>query len=188
MLFPARSVIATCMVLTAVSAAAQAEAQCQSSKPRETPAGVVQRTNCGKTQLDSAESIHVDGKRILSDKRLFDEARDKSRNLLVFSSGDFSATTACARTLYLLDLSGSPPKVFSFGVKNACNEFHWASWGDKRSVIALKHNVKFVYESGKLTPPAKGEALWKAIEPPHSGPGLGVEDAIPFVEDVPPPK
>ena len=70
----------------------------------------------------------------------------------------------------------------------ACNEFHWASWGEKRSVIALKNNVSFVYENGKITPPASGQKLWKAIEPPHAGSGLAEEDAIGFAEDVPLPK
>lgn len=112
---------------------------------------------------------------------------DSSRTRWLFR-GDVDPSTGCARQLYALDLATTPASVFAFGVKNACNEFHWASWGDKRSVIALKHNVRFVYESGKLAPPAKGEALWKAIEPPHSGPGLSIEDAIPFVEIVPAPK
>jgi len=81
-----------------------------------------------------------------------------------------------------------PIKVTAFGVKKACNEFHWASWGEKRSVVALKSNVRFAYENGKMTSPEGGEKLWKSIEPPHAGAGLSLEDAVPFVEDVPLPK
>lgn len=81
-----------------------------------------------------------------------------------------------------------PVKVTAFGVKKACNEFHWASWNEKRSVLSLKNNVKFVYENGKMTLPASGEKLWKAIEPPHAGAGLDLQDAVAFSEDVPLPK
>jgi hypothetical protein len=50
------------------------------------------------------------------------------------------------------------------------------------------NNVKFTYENGKMTLPPGGEKLWHAIEPPHAGAGLSEEDAVPFAEDVPPPK
>jgi hypothetical protein len=75
--------------------------------------------------------------------------------------------------------------VIAFGVKKACNEFQWASWGEKRSVVALKNNVKFVYENGTVKLPKAGETLWNAIEPPHAGPGLSEEEAIPFAEELP---
>jgi hypothetical protein len=87
-------------------------------------------------------------------------------------------------------MTSRPVKVFAFGVKTACNEFHWASWGKNRSVIALKKNVEFVYENGKLIPPKAGEKLFNSIEPPHSsrGGGMNEESAIPFVEEVSSPR
>ena len=90
--------------------------------------------------------------------------------------------------MYLLDLSNKPAKIVAFGVKNSCIEFDWASWGKRRSVIALKHNVRFVYEDGKMKPPKVDEKLWTSIEAPH-GPASNVaDDIVPFVENVPPPK
>ena len=55
-------------------------------------------------------------------------------------------------------------------------------------MLSLKDNVKFVYENGKMTLPASGEKLWQAIEPPHAGAGLDLQDAVAFSEDVPMPK
>jgi hypothetical protein len=134
-------------------------------------------------------SLRVDDTPILKEEFLSNLEGNKDRSLWVYG-GKSSIETGCDANLYLIDLTHQPVKVIAFGVKNACNEFHWASWGDKRSVIALKSNVKFVYENGKLTPPAAGEKLYKAIEPPHSsrGEGLTQENAIPFVNDVPLPK
>ncbi len=40
-----------------------------------------------------------------------------------------------------------------FGVKNACNEFDWTSWGEKNSVIALKTYVCFTYKDGRMILP-----------------------------------
>jgi hypothetical protein len=127
---------------------------------------------------------------VLSDTRLFNEGSNKDRSITIYTSGASNVETGCAPRLYLLDLSLTPVKVIAFGVKKACNEFQSASWGDKRSVIAIKNNVKFVYENGKLTSPAKGAKLFEMIEPPHSsrGGGLTEEDAIPFAEDVPLPE
>ena len=130
----------------------------------------------------------MDQQKLLEDKFLSaDLAIEKTRTYWVYS-GKALAETGCPDRLYLIDLSMKPAKVIAFGVKKACNEFHWASWGDKRSVIALKNNVSFVYENGRITPPASGKKLWKAIEPPHAGSGLAEEDAIGFAEDVPLPK
>ena len=85
--------------------------------------------------------------------------------------------------MYLIDLTGHKPRVFAFGVKNACAEYHWASWGKKRSVIAIKENIRFTYSNGKLTPP-----------PSDFGDGIPLvrrysEDQRnwPFVEELPIP-
>lgn len=161
---------------------------CRSSKPRTTPYGVVYKTECGSAAIGYRDSINVNDIPILSDTRLFNEGSNKDRSITIYTSGASNVETGCAPRLYLLDLSMTPVKVIAFGVKKACNEFHWASWGEKRSVIALKNNVKFTYENGKMTLPASGEKLWKAIEPPHAGAGLAEEDAIAFAEEVPLPK
>lgn len=137
--------------------------------------------------FDYVYSLRLADKLILRDTYLSENDSDKGRKLWVFR-GNSMQETGCPDRLYFVDLSKSPVKVIAFGVKKACNEFHWASWGEKRSVIALKNNVKFTYENGKMTLPAKGKKLWNAIEPPHAGAGLNEEDAIPFADDVPLPK
>lgn len=137
--------------------------------------------------FDYTYSLRIDGKPLLREAYLSRVDRDKTRSFWIFR-GDSLQETGCPDRHYLIDLSMQPVKVIAFGVKKACNEFHWASWGEKRSVIALKNNVKFSYENGKMTLPASGEKLWKAIEPPHAGAGLAEEDAIPFAEEVPLPK
>jgi hypothetical protein len=55
--------------------------------------------------------------------------------------------------MFLIDLTGDKPRVYAFGVKNACAEYQWASWGKKHSVIAIKDNIRFTYSNGKLNPP-----------------------------------
>ena len=62
-------------------------------------------------------------------------------------------TLACTARMFLIDLTGNKTHIFDFGVKNACAEYHWASWGN-RSVIAIKENIRFTYSSGKLSPPS----------------------------------
>lgn len=62
-------------------------------------------------------------------------------------------TLNCPPRMFLIDLTSDTPHVFAFGVKNACAEYHWASWGKKRSVIAIKDNIRFTYSNGKLSPP-----------------------------------
>lgn len=162
---------------------------CESERGIKTPYGRITATECTDSKgATTRQWISLDEKRLLEDKKLSaDLAVEKTRTYWVFA-GHPTWETGCPDRLYLIDLSRKPVTVIAFGVKKACNEFHWASWGETRSVIALKNNVKFVYENGKMLPPATGERLWKAIEPPHAGAGLGLEDAIPFAEDVPLPK
>ena len=160
---------------------------CQTSKPKSKPYGVVSRTECHAEDGSARDTINLNGKAVLSDVRLFPEDSNKDGSIRVYASGTASPITGCAPKLYLLDMSNASAKVLAFGVKGACNEFHWASWGYKRSVIALKRNVSFIYENGKLTPPAAGEELFNSIEPPHAGPGLTEELARGFVENVPLP-
>lgn len=166
----------------------QAQEVCKPGRPTSTPSGELSMTKCRNSQHYPVRYfVSVDGKKLLEDKALFEEESNKPRSIWVFS-GNALAETGCPDRLYLIDLSIKPTKVIAFGVKKACNQFQWASWGDKRSVIALKNNVSFVYENGKITPPTSGKKLWNAIEPPHAGSGLLEADAVGFAEDVPLPK
>ena len=110
------------------------------------------------------------------------QAENKPKTLFVLQAAS-DAALACPARMYLVDLTGNKPRVFAFGVKNACAEYHWASWGKKRSVIAIKENIRFTYNNGKLTPP-----------PPDFGDGIPLvrrypEDQRnwPFVEELPIP-
>jgi hypothetical protein len=145
------------------------------------------KTECGTARTGYRDSIIVNGVPVLSDTRLFSESSNKNRSITIYTSGASNIKTGCASRLYIIDYAAQPTKVIAFGVKNACNEFQSASWGENRSVISIKNNVKFIYENGKIILPSKGEKLYKSIEPPHAGAGLSLEDAIPFSEDVPPP-
>jgi hypothetical protein len=160
---------------------------CRSSKPRSTPSGLISKTECGTAATGYRDTIIVNGIPVLSDTRLYNESTNKERSIVIYSSGASNVETGCASRLYIADYSTAAAKVIAFGVKNACNEFQSVSWGENRSVISIKNNVKFIYENSKITLPLKGKKLYESIEPPHAGAGLSLEDAIPFAEDVPPP-
>lgn len=182
-----RFLFASLLALLTVSCGA--EETCEKGRGVKTPYGRLIATECSDAKgYTTRQSISLDQQKLLEDKFLSgDLAIEHTRTYWVYS-GKALAETGCPDRLYLIDLSMTPVKVMAFGVKKACNEFHWASWGEKRSVIALKHNVKFTYENGKITVPTAGEGLWKAIEPPHAGAGLAESDATAFAEDVPLPK
>ncbi len=160
---------------------------CETTPPRVTPGGAITKTVCGTAKKGYRHTINIDGKPVLTDSFLSKEDFSSDYRKWVFSAHP-EQETGCAGRIYFIDLSIKPAKVIAFGVKKACNEFHWASWEKKRNVIALKNNVKFTYENGMMTLPSAGEKLWHSIEPPHAGAGLAEEDAVPFAEDVPPPK
>lgn len=161
---------------------------CQTSRPKSKSYGVVSRTECSADGIAVSDSVNLNGVVVLSDVQLFPEDSNNTGSIRIYASGASNPKTGCPSKLYLLDLNVVPSRAIAFGIKGACNEFHWASWGDKRSVIALKSNVSFVYENGKLTPPLSGESLFKAIEPPHAGSGITEKDAVGFVEQMPLPK
>ena len=152
-----------------------------------TAAGAVDHVICRDSSKRRTHTIRFNDQNVLRSDFLVELDNNKNRSLWVYAGAPLDGI-GCPDRLYLVDLSMKPVKVTAFGVKKACNEFHWASWGEKRSVIALKNNVRFTYENGKMTSPEGGEKLWKSIEPPHAGAGLPLEDAVPFVEDVPLPK
>ena len=175
-------------LLVVMTLGCNAQETCKQSRPVKTPAGDIIITRCtDSNKLPTRKYVSLGGVKLLESSYLSEQDFDKERVRWIFR-GDSLQETGCPDRHYLIDLSLTPVKVIAFGVKKACNEFHWASWGEKRSVIALKNNVKFTYENGKMTLPASGEKLWKAIEPPHAGAGLNEEDAIPFAEDVLLPK
>lgn len=171
-------------VLIMQMAACSAEVICKAGRPIDTPVGDLVINRCvDQNRQPVSRFVTVAGVRVLEGAYLADEDSDKDRLRWIFR-GDALQETGCPDRLFLLDLTGKPAKVYAFGVRKACNEFQWASWGQKRSVIAIKKNVSFVYENGKIALPAHGEKLWNSIEPPHAGPGLKVEDAIPFAEEL----
>ncbi|MES2049275.1 MAG: hypothetical protein V4447_12810 [Pseudomonadota bacterium] len=161
---------------------------CERDRGTKTPHGRLTTTDCSDSKVYLIKKyISLDDVKILERSYLSEQSFDKERSRWIFR-GESLHETGCPDRLYLIDLSVKPVKVIAFGIKKACNVFHWASWGEKRSVIALKNNVNFIYENGKMTLPASDEKLWKSIEPPHAGEGMKSEDAIPFAEDIPPPK
>lgn len=109
------------------------------------------------------------------------KSRNPQANTVVFQ-GARMKETGCSAEAYLVDLSEADPKIFRFGVLAACNEFDWASWGAKSSVIALKKNVRFVYKAGRLMPPRKDNALFSSIKPSMFD--TPVESLEPFAVEV----
>lgn len=174
-----------CSAVTVI-ASSYAQDKCR-SELISTQTGKLKHLICRNENREYTHTVFLEEQPLLRDAFLAEANNNKNRSIWIYVPQS-QQETACPKQLYLVDLSQNPAKVIAFGVKNACNEFHWASWGERRSVIALKHNVKFTYENGKITPPKAGEQLWNSIEPPHAGEGLSIEDAIPFAEDVPPPK
>jgi len=156
--------------------------QCRTSAPGFTPAGKVYSRECG-----NRTEIYLNDKLILADdEQLFPNESSKDSLIAIYSGGTRDPVTTCRKSLYLLDFSKKPGKVISFGVKNACSNFEWVSWGTKRSVIALVHNVRFIYENGRMIPPKGGEDLWVAIESGHGDP-VDVDSITPFVKELPVP-
>jgi hypothetical protein len=175
------------ILLLGTATACLAQVACEDDHPFKTPAGPLTISVCTDAKKGPVKySIRVGDTKVLEDKYLSREDRDPTRQMWIFRAPSLQET-GCPDRLYLLDLAASPPRVSAFGVKGACNEFHWASWG-KRSVIAIKNNVRFIYENGKFSLPARGEQLWRSVAPPEAGNGLAEENAVPFAEDVPLPK
>ena len=161
---------------------------CESYGSVKTPKGILERQVC-KTLGQPGSSVSMfflDGKTLLKGANpITFEAENKNATLFALQDS-YDPNLACPARMFLIDLTNNKPRVFAFGVKNACAEYHWASWGKKRSVIAIKENIRFTYSNGKLTPP-----------PPDFGDGIPLvrrypEDAAsqrnwPFVEELPIP-
>lgn len=175
-------------VLFSTVFACSAQEHCEGGKGIKTNFGLLTPTECVDQNGQSTRQwISLNDNKLLEDKYLSDDfAIDKTRAHWVFA-GPSLWETGCPSRLYLIDISTKPVTVIAFGVKSACNEFHWASWGKKRSVIALKDNVKFTYQDGKITPPKAGPELYEYIKP-NSMHMTPVEQFVPFAEDVSLPK
>jgi hypothetical protein len=168
---------------------------CESGKGFVTPFGRVGQTVCTKDGLPTRAYFYLNERRVVEDKLLFRMARSDDRALWVFSAGSNHSANGCENRHYLVDVSMSPPRVFAFGINKHCTDFDWASWGKKRSVIALKDNLRFQYDNGKLTPPEtfvreNGRLVpaGKAIENSQAGKPATYDDGVFFVEEVPLPK
>ena len=172
------------LALAAASARATPTGACETSAPRATPHGAVSRTECGNAEVGGrSATILIDGVPVLSSKELYKEDSDDALGYLVYSR-EADPRTACPDRLFLIDASKRPVKVTAFGVQGACNQFESVKWSAKATVVTLKKGVRFSVEGGVVTAPKAGPALWKAIEPPHTGDGLSPEAAQPFVQPV----
>jgi len=175
------------LTLLTIPPAALSQELCESDRSVSTPNGDLVLTRCRDAKKSTVRTfVSVSGKKILEDSYLSEQDFNKPRSIWIFR-GDSSPQTGCPQRLYLIDLAGGG-KVFEFGVENACNEYHWASWGEKRSVIAIKKNVKFVYEKNGITPPAKNINLIANIEPPRAGPDMDENQLRPFARELALPK
>ena len=181
------STVTSLLTLFTVAAAnATPSGGCETSAARKTPHGVVSRIECGNAKLGRHTTVLLDSTPVLSSTDLYKEDGDDNLGYFLFSR-EANPLTACPDRLFLIDASKRPVKVISFGVRGACNLFESAKWRLDRSVISLKKGVRFRYEHGTLVSPKSSVTLWQAIEPPHTGPGLAQDAALPFVEPVPLP-
>ena len=162
-----------------LSAFANSDATCHDATSRiNTPHGLLKEVTCAAAPGSPQRYVT---KWVLENKTLLSaygplgwDISNKNNSLVILHQFD--------DRLFLVDLATDKPRVFAFGIKNASNEFHWANWGKKRSVIAIKRNVKFVYENGKLTPPKKDNDLFLTIKPTMFE--TPVEKLDPFVEEL----
>jgi hypothetical protein len=101
----------------------------------QTPIGILQRYTCPSlpTQpkwLANWQTKWGLGKMILLSGTgdISSEVENNEHTLLAFT--DFTdPNLGCPARMFLIDLSSDKPRVYAFGVKNACAEYHWASWG-----------------------------------------------------------
>ena len=181
-----RLAVSATLILLASSSHATPTGACETTSPRKTPHGAVSLTECGNVIAGGRRAtINIDGIPVLTSQYLAKEDSDDQLGLFIFSR-ESDPHTACPDRLFLLDASTRPVKIIAFGVRGACNLFESVKWGRDRTTIYLQKGVRFTYSHSTLTPPKPGAALWKSIEPPHTGPGLAQDEAIPFAEVVAP--
>ena len=169
---------------------------CESSNGIKTPYGKFTKTHCSDDANSdkNREWVSLNEIKILQDRRLIVESFNKVKGIFIYNSSDLNDyQIGCDQGLYLIDLSFTPPKVIQFGVKNACNEFDWASWGDKGSVIALKKDVRFTYKDGKIIPPKDMEHMWSSMVIPVPRGKTSADQPypnyiIPYAKEIPLPQ
>lgn len=130
--------------------------QCRNRSEIQTAKGVLEEDICTSSDpTEDAKSVWRLGKQKLVEAKYPVTKQDRNDTKTIFLlQAATNSKIGCPDQMYLVDLTGTSPKVFSFGVTNACNVYHWAKWSEKkRSVIALKYNVQFTYFNGKLIPP-----------------------------------
>jgi hypothetical protein len=128
---------------------------CDKHSETATPLGKLTREDCRDAITHKDVSIwSLDGKRLVYGEYPITWEDGNAAHTLFVLEPPSVQTTGCPDQVFLIDLTGTAPRVFSFGIKNFCSEYHWARWSKKkRSVIALKDNVLFTYVNGKLIPP-----------------------------------
>lgn len=132
-----------------------AQLTCNTVREVQTPLGNLLRQECESQDKPNmaVDQFILDGKVLISGAHpITFEDRNKEKTLFVIQ-GAYDPTLYCPTRMFLIDLTGDKSRVYAFGVKNACAEHHWASWGKKRSVIAIKDNIRFTYSNGKFSPP-----------------------------------
>jgi hypothetical protein len=163
--------------------------QCKNRSEIQTAKGALAEDICTSSDsTEDAKSIWRLGNRELVEGKYPISKQDRNEAKTVFLlQAATNSRIGCPDRMYLVDLAGTSPKVFAFGIKNACNVYHWAKWsGKKRSVIALKYNVQFTYLNGKLIPPEDtdgdkfGTPLGYAAPTPST-------PLAPFVQELPLP-
>ena len=164
------------------------ETVCENRGELKTPLGTLDEQVC-KTPNRPGSSTHqflLAKKTILSGPYPMMFSHGNKNNSLMAIQGPPDPELSCSSQIFLIDLTSTKPHVYAFGIKNACAEYHWASWGKKRSVIAIKDNIRFTYSNGNLSSPPDdfGDGTPLSRRFPEDGKSLRM---WPFVEELPIP-
>lgn len=168
----------------------ETQIRCAAEDSHKTKFGYLTEVSCFgiKDQSGASYYLFLGKLPIISRESLLSRKdRDEDRSRYIYKGGSWASRDDDIpwSPVYLVDLRSDPPKAFVFGVRAAQNEFHWASWGKKRSVVALQYNVKFTYDGSRLIPPSADNELWSGIRPTMFD--TPVEKLIPFARELPPP-
>ena len=129
---------------------------CESRGDFKTPKGnLIEEVCTSSDRFEEDKSVwRLDDKKLLVAKYpVMIKDGNRANTLFALQSAQ-NNKIGCEDQVFLIDLTGDRPHVFSLGVTYSCGIFHWARWSEKkRSVIALKSNVQFTYMNGKVTPP-----------------------------------
>lgn len=136
-------------------------AECRISYTLTTKKGNLIKKVCNNESTDVWE---FSGKKLISGSGEIDyEISEKNQTIYIFRGANVYKQSDCPDSLYLVDLNATPPTVFNFGIKNACNNIEWTSWKGKNGVVAIKHNVKFRYDGKMIIPPTNEEEIYSTI-------------------------